>query len=557
MFGKSHSEKTVTSRRYERAVTSYNAGEYDKALREYFDALASGELDAAERYLSYVGVALCYIVEKSYDSAMRYLDYALKQNDEHYRAYFEYGRVYFAQNEFESALKYFEQAVNREKEDVWTWYYYGVSYYHLKRYREAVNALKIAHALKSEKGSNETVDIWEALDKAEFYIIKEEGKKYFEEKNFAAAIEKYDTFLYKKGGHSQSFFPKNKDLRDEIKWLRGKCFLELGQTDKAISDFESVVWYSSNRTVRLNAYLDLGICHFNNRDFESASMCFSKGLQICNEKKTTNAPIDMSIDISFGAFIEFIYYEGRLLSSFSHREQIHIFSTWSQWTQIQISYLKKDFQGALNLLESLDPIRADMRTGRIIMRGKTLYLLGRYEEAITCLKEMLEDNGYGIDAYGYIGCSYQKMGLHERALRYFEGGKQKGTTNDVTVWISSGDCYSSLKQYEKAIETYRKALECLDINDESCITEIEVKIKSAKQNMEQNEAKKRPTHITIQGNNSAPINIGGIQATDDSIINRPTIQMEEEEVITAFCPQCGCRVDAEDRFCRKCGGMLK
>ena len=121
MFGKSHSEKTVTSRRYERAVTSYNAGEYDKALREYFDALASGELDAAERYLSYVGVALCYIVEKSYDSAMRYLDYALKQNDEHYRAYFEYGRVYFAQNEFESALKYFEQAVNREKEDVWTW----------------------------------------------------------------------------------------------------------------------------------------------------------------------------------------------------------------------------------------------------------------------------------------------------------------------------------------------------------------------------------------------------------------------------------------------------
>ena len=191
------------------------------------------------------------------------------------------------------------------------------------------------------------------------------------------------------------------------------------------------------------------------------------------------------------------------------------------------------------------------------MRGKTLYLLGRYEEAITCLKERLEDNGYGIDAYGYIGCSYQKMGLHERALRYFEGGKQKGTTNDVTVWISSGDCYSSLKQYEKAIETYRKALECLDINDESCITEIEVKIKSAKQNMEQNEAKKRPTHITIQGNNSAPINIGGIQATDDSIINRPTIQMEEEEVITAFCPQCGCRVDAEDRFCRKCGGKLK
>ena len=43
----------------------------------------------------------------------------------------------------------------------------------------------------------------------------------------------------------------------------------------------------------------------------------------------------------------------------------------------------------------------------------------------------------------------------------------------------------------------------------------------------------------------------------DAIINRATILKEEEEVITAFCPQCGCKVDAEDRFCRKCGGKLR
>ena len=69
------------------------------------------------------------------------------------------------------------------------------------------------------------------------------------------------------------------------------------------------------------------------------------------------------------------------------------------------------------------------------------------------------------------------------------------------------------------------------------------------------ETKKHPASITIQGNNN-PINLGGILATDDAVINRPTIQ-KEEEVITAFCPQCGCKVGSEDRFCRKCGGKLK
>jgi len=131
------------------------------------------------------------------------------------------------------------------------------------------------------------------------------------------------------------------------------------------------------------------------------------------------------------------------------------------------------------------------------------------------------------------------------------------------VWVSKGECHLHLKQYGKALEAYRKALEFYEDekSEEYTIPEIEEKIKAAKQiqarEEAEKEAKKRPTHITIQGNNAAPINIGGILATDDAIINRATIQKEEEEVITAFCPQCGCKVDAEDRFCRSCGGKLR
>ena len=210
---------------------------------------------------------------------------------------------------------------------------------------------------------------------------------------------------------------------------------------------------------------------------------------------------------------------------------------------------------------------SELEISKKLLIGTIYYYLKNYDDALSYLdsiRDCEEEDIIGV-IHAYLGCVYQKMGLYEAGLKNIERGLQEGYSEeeekDSTCFVCKGECHFHLGQYELALEAYREAIGYVQYGDEYTIPEIEEKIKAVKyvqaQDETEKEAKKRPTHITIQGNNTAPINIGGILATDDAIINRATILKEEEEVITAFCPQCGCKVDAEDRFCRSCGGKLR
>jgi len=63
-------------------------------------------------------------------------------------------------------------------------------------------------------------------------------------------------------------------------------------------------------------------------------------------------------------------------------------------------------------------------------------------------------------------------------------------------------------------------------------------------------------------NNSGPVNIGGIQATDDSVVNRPTFdnsdrKMDSKKSLFPKCPECGAFIKRNHDFCGKCGRKLK
>lgn len=514
MFGKSH---------YEKAQKAYDAHEHYKAILAYFKAIDSGDLNRDEMYFSLVGIAKCYIAEDEYDKAKGYLDRALKWNNEHYRVYLEYGRVYYFQRDYESALKYCEEALKRESKDFITWFQYGEVCLRLNRAEDVIYAFETALNLDTNIDSGLSHYLRSIVGQQKIRIAKEKGEKYITEKNFSSALEMFDQAL-----DLDFEIIDDEDLAD-VHWMKGNCLLALKHPDEALKSFNKASSLSS--VTELKVLLDLGNYYLNNRNLEKAATYFSEGIRKSNGK-------DSEI----------------------RNEYYSIFSTWYLWTQVQMSYLKKDFQSALNLIESLNPINTEMNSEKIVMKGKILYALERYEESITCLRRGIDE--YGIAAYSHIGCSYQKMGHYETALRYLDEGLQKGAREEATVWVSKGECHLHLKHYEKALEAYRKALNYLNDSDEYTISEIEVKINTAKNVLARIEAdkevNKRPTHITIQGNNAAPINIGGILATEDAIINRATIPKDEreEDILIAFCPQCGCKVSAGDRFCRKCGGKL-
>jgi len=91
--------------------------------------------------------------------------------------------------------------------------------------------------------------------------------------------------------------------------------------------------------------------------------------------------------------------------------------------------------------------------------GTTLSKLGRYEEALPYLKKSLkmQDDKSNISNYSWLGTTLCNMGRYEEALSYFKKAvKLQGNGTDYS-WV--GTTLSSLGRYEEALTYFEKAVE--------------------------------------------------------------------------------------------------
>ena len=159
-----------------------------------------------------------------------------------------------------------------------------------------------------------------------------------------------------------------------------------------------------------------------------------------------------------------------------------------------------------------------------------------------------------------------KVNAKERILRTYYANQ--GTTitiqsgDHASDWKYNNCLYSAaktssgLKNHGWKYSTKTGEVKIPNDDDDFEIAYLEERIRTAKQKLAQEKSKVNPSHITIQGN-SAPINLGGILATDDAVINRSTVSEGPGDTsYSAFCPRCGTSVEEGDIFCRKCGRKL-
>ena len=72
-----------------------------------------------------------------------------------------------------------------------------------------------------------------------------------------------------------------------------------------------------------------------------------------------------------------------------------------------------------------------------------------YKEAISLLKDVLEDNAQNADALNYMGYSYRKLGNYQWALTYYKRAlKVNPDHQGANEYI--GEAYLELKQPDKA-----------------------------------------------------------------------------------------------------------
>jgi ABC-type branched-subunit amino acid transport system substrate-binding protein len=136
-------------------------------------------------------------------------------------------------------------------------------------------------------------------------------------------------------------------------------------------------------------------------------------------------------------------------------------------------YREGDFAGALAILSSSDT------PGSLLFRGKSLYVLGRYTEAIDVLDKITGDAVYGQEALFTMGLALFQNRDYPRALEFF-------------YRVSKGSGSSELKS--QAQQIYTQVLDFLDDKQRAYVAR-----NALSKEVRQDAAKSTPTKKSING----------------------------------------------------------
>ncbi len=101
----------------------------------------------------------------------------------------------------------------------------------------------------------------------------------------------------------------------------------------------------------------------------------------------------------------------------------------------------------------IDPDNADSWNNK----GRAMYFLGRYYEAITSLNKAIEIDPDNAVAWNYTGRAMYHLDKYDEAIKCYD--KAIGINpKDAEAWNNKGNALNSLGRYEESVSSYDKAI---------------------------------------------------------------------------------------------------
>lgn len=189
----------------------------------------------------------------------------------------------------------------------------------------------------------------------------------------------------------------------------GISYFSRGEYDKAIPEFEKSIELDQNHTESYyylgQCYLQEGIKEYNNKNIFKAYSLFRKANKIAEqvipqyEKIIENNPKDLNSYLKLGYI-----YETRSIVPFINEQDKALEYYLKALDLATSSSLASGNTGMINYLNT--------RVGCIYFQEKN------YSQAIEYLEHVIEISSDNIEAYYYLGLSYDKIGEIEKAREF-------------------------------------------------------------------------------------------------------------------------------------------
>lgn len=237
--------------------------------------------------------------------------------------------------------------------------------------------------------------------------------------------------------------------RQEIYRLTGICHMGLGQYEEAVTALETALHYNNGfiREIDYDINQYLAVAYYNLGRFEDAAHVYSAIAKM----QPKNAEVHYLYGITL---LELGDYETSK-EAFDKAVSLEP-ANYERIAEIYKAFYKFGY-GDLGL-QYVESALAKESGINDYDKGRLLYFVGRYSEAISSLEKV--DQKKYKDTALYLGMSYEAMGDYNYAASIYSAGVVD--SNNPALYNQLGLCQTKLRNYEEALKAFQDGLLCED-----------------------------------------------------------------------------------------------
>ncbi len=295
------------------------------------------------------------------------------------------------------------------------------------------------------------------------------GNYYRQQDNIPAAVQAYKR-------------SRDANPTDPNRWLSvGVIFRKMGRTQDAIQHFQKAVELQPDLPV---PYMNLGAAYNDMRQFGKAIEYTRKGIALQPDlakahmnlvalyQKTGQlaksiehlqkaAVLQPKSAATHGHLGRAYLHAGQHGRAILHLEKANTLRPRHTPTLVNLAVACSDAgqnDRAIEILKEAVAIQPEHAAAHASL-GAIYGRIGQFDASIQYLSRALELQPDYVEAHKNLGLSYRAKGRYPQAIEHFEKALElQGESVNATVYLDIGDMYNKMREYEKAIPYFKKAV---------------------------------------------------------------------------------------------------
>ncbi len=395
-------------------------GDSRNALKDYEKALKL-KPENVERVYDLRGRA--YAALRDYRQAIQDYNKALSLKPTYATAYLNRAFAYNALGKQQQAIKDFSKAIEIDDKSARAYSGRGYVYAELGNYRQAIDDYDRSIALNiGEARPPERVSWQEVMADPEFQAQPLEVKQRV----------------------AKNYFSRDLSTLAGAYILRGTAFRELGNYQKAITDYNTAIEMNPNDALY---YYNRGDTHLKFDNYQLAIKDFDKAIEMASKAK-------------FYTMRGFAYFKlsnyQQAITDYDKAIQIEPANTAAYLFRAEAYLGLGNYQQAIRDYDKAITEAKTVNPQAYIGRGQAYFMLGNRRQAIKDLNKAIERNPAYVQAYKRRGAIYAVLNDFQRAIKDYSKAIEL-EPKDAATYISLASVYGKLGHEQQAIDNVKIA----------------------------------------------------------------------------------------------------